>query len=80
MVITLPGLKVKGLLRTTPEQFPKAVLQLLSFIFHPPCKAFEYVERGIFISAIKISSLNIACFVAAQAQLPNNFTCFSLKG
>lgn len=67
MDIALAGLEVKELLRTALESFPKAALQLLSFIFYPPCQASEYFERGILILAIKISSLNVAWFVAVQA-------------
>lgn len=81
MDIALPGLEVKELLRTALEPFSKAVLQLLSFIFHPPCQASEYFERGILILAIKTSSLNVTWFVAVQAQPPpNSSTSFSLKG
>ena len=46
MDIALRGLEVKGIVKNNAlELFPKAVLQQLSFIFHPACQAFEYVER-----------------------------------
>jgi len=80
MDIALPGLEVKGLLRTPLwSSSPRLYCNGCHSSSIQPARLLSMLKETL-ILAIKKGSLNFACFVAVQAQLPeNNLMCFILK-
>lgn len=70
MDIALPGLEVKGLLRTRLWSCSPRLHHNGRHSSSTHAARLLSVLKQTLILAIKIGSLNFACFVAAQAQLP----------